>query len=316
VRIGYNTWSMARVPYQVFIPALAEMGYGAITLSVVASYGSGDWRAANACDLAGLMRDDTRRIREAFAQRGLLLPAVVGSDALGGDDAASGEAALRRLRDTIDFCVEVTPRGQPPPAMQAGVGGGSAADAGRMARLVERLGALAAYAAARGVVVAVEPAVGTAVDTPERAAGLVAAAGNPALRLDFDVSHFLVMGCPLEETVSRLVPLAASAEVKDHRVRALAGARPAGWRVDGNPVRRLRAADGREVEFQFLLGGEGEFDLPRYLRAMQGAGWTGPVAFEASVQCQARPAYDALAAAAAAYRWMAGAWRRAGVSTD
>jgi hypothetical protein len=34
------------------------------------------------------------------------------------------------------------------------------------------------------------------------------------------------------------------------------------------------------------------------------------------VQCQARPGYDALAAAAGIYRWMADGWQQAGLSAD
>jgi hypothetical protein len=49
---------------------------------------------------------------------------------------------------------------------------------------------------------------------------------------------------------------------------------------------------------------------------MQEAGWTGAVGFEASVQCQARSGYDALAVAESTYRWMADGWARAGVSVD
>jgi hypothetical protein len=59
---------MAAAPYQAFIPALTEMGYAAVTLSAVASSGIGEWRAAGACDLAGLTREDTRRIRAAVSE--------------------------------------------------------------------------------------------------------------------------------------------------------------------------------------------------------------------------------------------------------
>ena len=49
---------------------------------------------------------------------------------------------------------------------------------------------------------------------------------------------------------------------------------------------------------------------------MQAQGFNAPIAFEASVQCQARPGYDAMASAAGIYRWMADGWRDAGISTD
>jgi hypothetical protein len=46
---------------------------------------------------------------------------------------------------------------------------------------------------------------------------------------------------------------------------------------------------------------------------MSDAGWTKPVAFEASVQCQARREYDALAVAGSVYRWMRAGWEHAGI---
>jgi hypothetical protein len=52
------------------------------------------------------------------------------------------------------------------------------------------------------------------------------------------------------------------------------------------------------------------------LRLLQQAGWQGAVAFEASVQCQQRPRYDALAAAERTYRWMAEAWKQVGVASS
>jgi hypothetical protein len=70
------------------------------------------------------------------------------------------------------------------------------------------------------------------------------------------------------------------------------------------------------VEFQFLLAGEGSFDLPGYLKLVKAQGFAEPIAFEASVQCQARPGYDALASAAGIYRWMADGWQQAGLPTD
>jgi hypothetical protein len=38
MRIGYNTWSMATVPYSTFIPCLADIGFGAVAVSVVPAY--------------------------------------------------------------------------------------------------------------------------------------------------------------------------------------------------------------------------------------------------------------------------------------
>ena len=56
--------------------------------------------------------------------------------------------------------------------------------------------------------------------------------------------------------------------------------------------------------------------LPAYLRLLSELGWTGAVAFAASVQSQQRPNYDALAAAERTYRWMRAGWEKAGVPLD
>jgi sugar phosphate isomerase/epimerase len=316
VRIGYNTWSMATVPYQEFLPRLAEIGYTSLAISVVPGYGIGGTWVPNAAALDALSADDRRRIREGCESRGLELAAVVGNQPVIEDDPERSRQALDRLRRTIDFCAEVAPRDGGVPTLNTGSGGRPAELEGHRTQLVERLGQLADYAAGKGVTVCVEPHVGAAIDTPERAEWLVRAVDHPRLRLDFDVSHFEVVGIPMTDSVPRLVPLSASAEIKDQHLRYLDRPEPAGWRVAGNGAGRAVAPDGREVEFQFLLGGEGDFDLPGYLRLMQTAGWTGAIGFEASVQCQARPGYDALGEAERTYRWMAAGWARAGIATD
>jgi len=51
------------------------------------------------------------------------------------------------------------------------------------------------------------------------------------LRLDFDVSHFEVVGVPMQESVPRLLPLANAVEIKDQQFRYVDDVRlpPAGW---------------------------------------------------------------------------------------
>lgn len=318
MRIGYNTWSMATVPYQTFLPALAEIGYTSLAISVVPEYGIGGKRVPNAGDLARLTPDDRRRIKEGLEQRGLELAAVVGNRPIIEDDTERSAAHLQRLKDTADACVELAPRGQAVPTMNTGSGGRPEDFETHQQQLVDRLGELADYASGRGVVVCVEPHVAAAVDTPERAEWLVRAVSSPYCRLDFDVSHFEVVGIPLEDSVPRLAPLSGSVEIKDQAFRYADTnePRPASWQIAGNGVGQATAPNGRPVEYQFLLGGEGEFDLPRYLQLLREAGWTGSVGFEASVQCQQRPDYDPIEAARRTYRWMADGWERAGIPRD
>jgi sugar phosphate isomerase/epimerase len=318
MRIGYNTWSMATVPYTTFIPRLSDIGFTAVAISVVPGYTIGGRYVPNAADQERLAREDRARIKQAFEERGLELPSVIGNQSLVEDDPERNAAAMQRLRDSIDLCVELTPRGQGVPTLNTGIAGRSGDLEAKRQIILDRLGELARYAQTRGVTLCIEPHVGGAIDTPERAEYIVGAVNNPALRLDFDVSHFEVVGVPLEDSVTRLAPLARAAEIKDQRFRYCADGdqAPAGWLVPGNGVGRATAPDGRPVEFQFLLAGEGTFDLPGYLRLMRAHGFGAPIAFEVSVQCQARPDYDALEAAQGIYRWMAEGWRQAGIPTE
>jgi sugar phosphate isomerase/epimerase len=216
------------------------------------------------------------------------------------------------LRGSIDLCVELAPQGGPVPTLNTGTAGRSGELESKRDLVLERLGGLTEYARQRGVVICIEPHVGGAVDTLERAEWLVQAIDSPNCRLDFDVSHFEVQGIPASQSVPRLAPLAGAAEIKDQLARPRDDTR-AGW-VDGNGSGESTAPDGQPLRFQFLLGGEGDFDLAGYLRLMQAQGFTEPISFEASVQCQARPGYDGLAEAERTYRWMAAGWQAAGIT--
>jgi inosose dehydratase len=318
MRIGYNTWSAAMVPYEEFIPALSDIGFTAIAISVVPSYPIGGRVVRNAAAIERLSAGDRQRIKQAFKERDLKLPSIIGNQSLMHEDPAVNELAMSHLRASVDLCVELAPD-EEVPTMNTGTGGhtGDLDIPSKRDMVLDRLGMLASYAAERGVVVCLEPHVNAPVDTVERAVWLVSTVDSPSLRLDFDVSHFEVVGVPMDQTVPRLVPLSGAAEIKDQHYRvASSGEEDDGWWVKGNGGGRAIASDGKEVEFQFLLAGEGTFDLPHYLQLMQAQGFSAPIAFEASVQCQARPGYDALASAKDIYNWMASGWRRAGVSTD
>ena len=313
MRIGFNTWSLATVPYTTFIPGLADIGYTAIAISVVPSYTIGGRHVANAGDLAQLSADDRRRIRALLDERDLVLTSIIGNQSLVHEDAERNDSAMARLRGAIDLCVELAPPGGPVPTMNTGVAGQSGELESKQHVVLERLGGLTEYARERGVVVCIEPHVGGAIDTLERAEFIVQAIDSPHCRLDFDVSHFEVQGVGFAESVPRLAPLAGAVEIKDQLARPIeAGDAMARCRATAAASQQRPTADA--LRFQFLLGGEGDFDLPGYLSAMQAHGFTSPIAFEASVQCQARPNYDGMAEAARTFHWMHAGWRAAGIS--
>ncbi|MEP7190639.1 MAG: TIM barrel protein, partial [Roseiflexaceae bacterium] len=105
--------------------------------------------------------------------------------------------------------------------------------------------------------------------------------------LNFDISHFNVMGIPIAESVAALAQHTVHTHVKDER--------------------------GVVPDFEFLIPGEGEFDYVAYLQAMHAHGYAGFITAEISIMVQRRPGYDPLAAAEQTYRTLAHAFEQAGV---
>ncbi|HEX2035807.1 MAG TPA: sugar phosphate isomerase/epimerase family protein [Chloroflexota bacterium] len=312
MRIGYSTWSMKTTPWQVFLPALHEIGYTAIALDV--SPGGGRRPAAN--DLATLTPDDRRRLKQECEQRGIAIDAVMGHRNMLSRDADEARAHLQGLKDTIDFCLEVCPRGQHLPTMTSTAGGRPSSYEADKALLLERVGELTEYARSRGVVFGLEVHANTAVSTPDRIDEVLGAIDSPFCRLDYDGSHFEVQLIPMEQVIPRVLPWTVTVDIKDQRVRYADEPMPDGWRIEGNGIDRTQSPDGRSVEWQWVIGGEGGFELPKFLRLMHQHGWKGAICYELSVQVQQRPDFDPLGAAAQTYRWMAEGWKEAGVPTD
>jgi protein FrlC len=153
---------------------------------------------------------------------------------------------------------------------------------------VERYGALAAHAEQAGVVVGAEPHVEMALCRPEQAIWLIEQVNSPALTIHFDISHFNVQGDDMETVVAQLTPYSLHTHVKDER--------------------------GIAPDHEFLIPGEGEMDYPKYLRAMQAAGYDGHIVVEISLMVQRRPDFDALAAATTSYQVLSRAFEEAGIA--
>src|SRR5689334_6380759 len=124
MRIGYNTWSSATVPYEVFIPTLSDIGFRAIAISVVPGYPIAGHMVKNAGALDSLSSDDRRKIKAAFRERDLKLPSIIGNQSLLHDDPELAAMAMTHLRGAIDLCVELAPDGEVP-TLNTGTGGGN-----------------------------------------------------------------------------------------------------------------------------------------------------------------------------------------------
>ncbi len=125
---------------------------------------------------------------------------------------------VARLKAAIDLAVEWAQEGRVP--FVNTLSGGRTADwDAQHGIFAERLAPIAEYAAARGVVLAMEPHVDGLVDTPERMITILNLVDSPVLKVNFDISHFDILGMPTEESVAALLPYSVHTHVKDQRGR-------------------------------------------------------------------------------------------------
>lgn len=277
MKLGYSTWGMPTVPVDVALAHLAALGFDGVELTVIPGYST---------ELNSLNKSERRRILKLLHKHGLDLPAIAGHTSLMEEDASVHAANLERLKATIDLAVDWA-GAEGPPAIDTTAGSQPDAWESRKALLVERTQELAAYAQARGVMIAMEPHVGSIIDTPQKMVELIERVGLPNVKVNFDISHFNVMGYSIEESVSTLAPHAVHTHVKDEI--------------------------GLAPNHQFLIPGEGVFDYVTYLKAMERHGYTGYISAEVSVMVQRRPAYDPLQAATQTYATLAAAFETAGI---
>lgn len=277
MQLGYSLWAMPDVPIDVSLPHLAAVGYDAVEIVVLPRYTTA---------LAKMDAAERRRIPGLLRQYGLTLSAVNYYTALLEPDPAIWAGHRAAIKETIDLAVEWA-QGDEPPVVISGVGGKPGELPARMAEVVDRAGGLGEYAASRGVTVALEPHIGAAIETPDLMAEIIEQIGSPSIRVNFDISHFNVMGIPIAESVAKMLPYSAHTHIKDER--------------------------GRAENYEYLVPGEGEFDYVAYLTAMQRGGYTGVVSVEISFMVQRREGYDPLATAAISYDVIAPAFVQAGV---
>lgn len=265
MRLSYCTWGMMNVPITEVIPAVAQIGYRGIELAVTPKWPT---------DLDTLDRAARQQIRQLCRDHNLVISAVAGHTSVCEDDAEQNAANMDRLRRTIDLADELRQDGEQP--IVCSLLGGHVDDWGRVKeRVAERVCELGEYAAQRGVIFACEPHSGTAFDLPRKALWLLERVRHPAVRLNFDISHFDILAIPTRESVPLMAPHSAHTHVKDQR--------------------------GIFPYHEFLTPGSGPFDFVEYLTAMHEAGYTGWIGMEISVMVQRKPGYDPFVDAALGY---------------
>ncbi|MFL5800960.1 MAG: sugar phosphate isomerase/epimerase family protein [Roseiflexaceae bacterium] len=278
MKIGYCTWGMPTVPVDIILPFLAGLGYAGVELTVIPGYTT---------ELSTLDAAERKRIARMLKDNNLELPSIASQTSMVERDPDVAARHWARLTGAVDLAVDWALDGTPP-SVDTTVGGTSEQWDELKPLLIERMGALVRYGEQRGVVIAAEPHVGSMLDTPARVLELLRLIDSPYLKLNFDISHFNVMGIPIAESVAALAPHTVHTHVKDER--------------------------GVVPDFEFLIPGEGEFDYVTYLHAMRAHGYDGYITAEVSIMVQRRPGYDPLAAAEQTYQTLARAFEQAGMA--
>jgi inosose dehydratase len=275
--LSYSTWGMPSVPIDVAVAHCAGLGFDGLELTVIPGW---------ITDAADLDAAERRRIRQLYDDHNLDLCGLCANTPLLADDSREHASNIARFKTYLDLASELKKPGEPMGVSTTSSGKGE--DWERMKyRLVDEFGALAEYAAARDVVVTMEPHVSTALHAPEQVLWLLDQIASPGIGVHFDISHFNVQGMDMDAVVAALGPRSIHTHVKDER--------------------------GFVPDYEFLIPGEGEMDYPRYLKGMAATGYEGHIVVEISIMVQRRRDYDPLAAATQSYNVLAKAFADAGL---
>ena len=277
MKLGYSTWGMPKVPVDEALAHLAKLGFDGVELTVIPGYTT---------ELSKLDANERKRIRQLLEKYQLLLPAIAAHSSLLSNDPEAHAANMERLKGAVDLAVELA-QGNIMPVINTTPGGKPEEWDAVRDLLVERTRELVEYAQARNVTIAIEPHVGASIDTPEKVLQFLELVGSPFLKVNFDISHFDIVGLTTEKTVAALASQTIHTHVKDQR--------------------------GRVPNYEFLIPGEGDFDYVEYLKAMQAHGYDGFITVEVSVMVQRRPDYDPFAAATLSYETLSRAFIEAGI---
>ncbi len=138
------------------------------------------------------------------------------------------------------------------------------------------------------VLIGFEPHVAQLVDTAAKTRRLIEKVNSPWVGVNLDASHFAVMG---ED------PVAASRDLAPLSVHT-----------------HLKGTDGCYPDHQFLVPGEGTFDLIGWLGALRDGGYDGYITPEVAGMVKEKPGYDPRAAAERTVRAVREGFEGAGIA--
>lgn len=276
MKLGLSNWGMPGVKFDAVCSFAASTGFAGVELTVLPAW---------ATRIEDLDPTAVGKIATLLDDLGLGLPAIAAHSPLIGVDYRVLQAGCERIRKAIELSVALDRPSHP--AINTTVGGDPGNWEDDRQKILERLGPLLESARSAGVAIALEPHVGSALHLPEQTAWVLDQLGRECLGVNFDFSHFLAQGLPLDRAVELLGPDTIHTHLKGVR--------------------------GRWPDHQFLVPGEDDYDYATELKLMAAAGYRGYQTLEVSVMVQARPDYDPFASARLGYAVLTRAFAAAGV---
>jgi len=255
VRLGFCTSAYPGRPLTEVFGKLSAAGYQAVEIFT--------WEG-HPCHPDSLNPSDGPAIRRQAAAGGLEISAVSAHTtwvSMGG----TANEALEFTRRSADVAADLgapclnTSTGPYPPQCDRFEAWSAMRDA---------MLAAADHAAGLGVTLCIEPHVGHMCLTWESTLKLLREVGSPNLRLNFDASHFFVLGLDHRVALEQLRDYLAHVHLKDFTLR-----RP--------PLGDLRNPRGNARAVPL---GDGDFPLRDHLRHLKSLGYDGAVSAELYVE--------------------------------
>jgi inosose dehydratase len=267
LELGFSLYGMKTLPIAEALRVCADIGYRNVELALNAGFPT---------ELATFTKEKRAAVREELEKSRLGVSGLLINLSLAANDAQH-TAALASIHTAGELARELNP--ERPPVIETVLGGKPAEWDTLKARMAERLRDWSTAATEAKATIAIKAHVGSAVNAPDRLLWLLEQVKSPAIVVNYDYSHFEVMGLPLGESLRALLPHTRFIHVKD--------------------------SAGDAAKFQFLLPGKGRTDYAAYFKLLRELGYRGPVVVEVSAQIFNQPGYDPVQAARDCYAALA-----------
>ena len=275
MKLGFSTWAMPDLPIETSIEHLAKLGYDGITIAVLPRFST---------SLDTLDNARRKQIKKLTKENNLPISSVMSFSSMLEENPSELKKNIQMVQESIRLAVDWDT-----PYVITGIGGdpGELEDPEKMKKLIETLENIGDFASSEGITVALEPHVGQATETPDQLTQLLDKIQSPFIKVNFDISHFNVLGIPMKESVDKVLPYSVLIDVKDER--------------------------GIVPDWEFVAPGEGEFNYAEFIKTLDSSGYDGFVTVEISFMVQKRSNYDPLEVSSKSFDVLNKSFKIAGV---